>query len=83
MELSYEIPVVITRVIEGDDTEDESSQTTIDSHFNIKIKLNYNERIGICKRPRCNRLFTAQLKSKFYCSERCRRSEEKARNRRR
>ena len=35
-----------------------------------------------CQRLRCRRLFMTPVKTKRYCSERCRRSEEKARNRR-
>ena len=35
-----------------------------------------------CKRSKCNRLFMTPVKTKRYCSERCRRSEEKARSRR-
>ena len=35
-----------------------------------------------CKRPKCNRLFMTPVKTKRYCSERCRRSEEQARSRR-
>ena len=34
-----------------------------------------------CQRLECSRKFMSDIKTKRYCSERCRRSEEKARNR--
>ena len=48
----------------------------------VQIKLVGGETVRQCKRPRCRRLFMTPVKSKRYCSERCRRSEEMARRRR-
>ena len=48
----------------------------------VEIKLVGSETVRQCKRPRCRRLFMSPVKSKRYCSERCRRIEEQARFRR-
>ena len=50
--------------------------------YAAQAKILGGEVVRRCKRPTCRRLFLTPVKSKGYCSERCRRSEEKARSRR-
>jgi hypothetical protein len=47
-----------------------------------QMKLVGGEAVRQCQRLRCRRLFMTPVKTKRYCSERCRRSEEQARSRR-
>ena len=47
-----------------------------------QTKILGGEAVRRCERPTCRGFFMTAVKSKRYCSERCRRSEEKARSRR-
>ncbi len=50
--------------------------------FAAWMKLVGGSSVRQCQRPRCRRLFITSVKTKRYCSERCRRNEETARVRR-